>query len=438
MFVKTKFACLAAAFLALGASNIHAQNATYSKTPNNLEYQYFKGKPQTPKTKTLAGDIVEFDMIFAVGDSVYTNTKEKNNGNPIKLELVPFEATSAFNSGLPLEALYMMNSGDSAIFKTTASNFFKAMSMDVPAEIKPTEELFWTIKMHNVTSQKALQEEKKRMRKVNKSFAPVKGGLEYQFVTLNKAKDGRMAQTGDVAQLHVKYMIGDSVLFNSIDMDNGKPVPQQITAPQFDGDLMNGIMLMQAGDSASFRISAKDFETMTKMPLQEWMKPEDYHTWNIKVVKLQSPADVKKEQEEHAAAQGKVDADIIANYIKSQNYTTVQKTPSGLQYIVTKQGDGPKAKAGQKVTVNYTGMTTDGKKFDSNVDPQFNHVSPFQFNLGGGQVIKGWDEGIELLNVGSKAVLMIPSTLGYGARGAGADIPPNAVLVFEVELVAAD
>ncbi len=106
-------------------------------------------------------------------------------------------------------------------------------------------------------------------------------------------------------------------------------------------------------------------------------------------------------------------------------------TPSGLKYEDLKVGTGAEAKAGQTVSVHYTGWLTDGKKFDSSKD----RGQPFQFALGAGQVIKGWDEGVQGMKIGGKRKLTIPSGLGYGARGAGNAIPPNATLIFEVELL---
>jgi peptidylprolyl isomerase len=106
-------------------------------------------------------------------------------------------------------------------------------------------------------------------------------------------------------------------------------------------------------------------------------------------------------------------------------------TPSGLKVEILQEGKGPVPQKGQTVVVHYTGTLVDGKKFDSSRD----RGQPFSFPLGAGQVIRGWDEGIGMLKVGSRARLTIPPQLGYGARGAGGVIPPNATLIFDVELL---
>ncbi len=110
-------------------------------------------------------------------------------------------------------------------------------------------------------------------------------------------------------------------------------------------------------------------------------------------------------------------------------------TSSGLQMIDTQAGTGASPKAGQTAVVHYTGYLNDngkkGKKFDSSVD----RGSPFEFPVGQGRVIKGWDEGVASMKVGGKRTLIIPPDLGYGARGAGGVIPPNATLIFDVELL---
>lgn len=106
-------------------------------------------------------------------------------------------------------------------------------------------------------------------------------------------------------------------------------------------------------------------------------------------------------------------------------------TNSGLKYIDQKVGTGPSPSVGKTVRVHYTGKLANGQKFDSSVD----RGEPFEFQIGVGQVIKGWDEGVMSMKVGGKRTLIIPASLGYGARGAGGVIPPNAELHFEVELL---
>ena len=107
------------------------------------------------------------------------------------------------------------------------------------------------------------------------------------------------------------------------------------------------------------------------------------------------------------------------------------KTADGLEYWDIKVGTGPVAAAGHTVKVHYTGWLTNGKKFDSSVD----RGEPFTFDLGSGQVIKGWDEGVAGMKVGGKRQLRIPPALAYGDRGAGGAVPPNATLIFDVELL---
>jgi peptidylprolyl isomerase len=106
-------------------------------------------------------------------------------------------------------------------------------------------------------------------------------------------------------------------------------------------------------------------------------------------------------------------------------------TASGLKYVDVVVGKGAAPTAGKTVKVHYTGTLENGKKFDSSVDRN----EPFSFTIGVGQVIKGWDEGVMTMKVGGKRKLIIPANLGYGARGAGGDIPPNATLLFDVELL---
>lgn len=118
-------------------------------------------------------------------------------------------------------------------------------------------------------------------------------------------------------------------------------------------------------------------------------------------------------------------------YPGMQSERNVQSTPSGLKFIELAEGTGPAAEAGQTVTVHYTGFLMDSTKFDSSVD----RGEPFEFRLGSGQVIRGWDQGVAGMRVGGKRKLIVPPQLGYGDRGIPRVIPPGAQLVFDVELL---
>jgi len=134
---------------------------------------------------------------------------------------------------------------------------------------------------------------------------------------------------------------------------------------------------------------------------------------------------IRKQQEEE---QLKAVAEF--NVLVQKNFPAAKNTPSGLHYIIEEQGTGAKAEKHRNVSVHYTGTLADGTVFDSS----HKRKEPISFPLGMGKVIKGWDEGIALLNVGGKAKLIIPYFLAYGAQGRPPVIPPKATLVFDVEL----
>lgn len=286
-----------------------------------------------------------------------------------------------------------------------------------------------------------------------KPIAPTSGfknlgdGLESKLLHAGAGTKSPVFQ--DAIELHLIQKIGDSIVYNSYINNQGKPISIVLQPPSVKGDLVNGLTTMKEGDSTLFRLPLDTMAIRLNQPKPEWSKPGDYLSWTIKLVKIKTAEEValeKKAQEDamrqqqeaaaaNAKAQAATDDLLIAEYLKNKGVTNFKKTESGLYYVIHQEGTGEQPKSGQKVTVNYTGVNMMGETFDSNVDPKFNHVQPFQFDLGMRNVIVGWDEGIALLRKGAKATLYIPSGMAYGPNARGPQIPANAVLIFDVELV---
>jgi FKBP-type peptidyl-prolyl cis-trans isomerase FkpA len=279
------------------------------------------------------------------------------------------------------------------------------------------------------------QTKKKPATKTSASAGFIKNpnGLEYKIV--KKGTGTVTPNVGDFGEMNLKFKIGDSVLINTYEMNMNKPIVQQIQKGSIKGDVMEGLMTMKAGDSVIFRMLMDTLATRANQPKPEWAKPGDYAIWEVKMINVKTKQQMEAESANKEKVQSQTDDKLIQDFLKGKGITNAKKTASGLYYVVHTEGKGPMPAAGQKVTVNYTGQNLKGEKFDSNVDPAFSHVEPFSFDLGKRSVIKGWDEGVALMNKGTKATFYLPSHLAYGDRGAGAKIPANAILIFDIELL---
>ncbi|MES2558673.1 MAG: FKBP-type peptidyl-prolyl cis-trans isomerase [Bacteroidota bacterium] len=229
-------------------------------------------------------------------------------------------------------------------------------------------------------------------------------GLKVKLLQQGK---GPQAMPGLTVAVHYTGTLMDGKKFDS-SRDRGQPIKFKLGEGRVIKGWDEGIALLKVGDKAMFTIPPSIGYGDRDMGVIPPNSTLQFEVELMEVVEGPKPFDVK----------GK---DTLA-------------TASGLKYIIvekTKDVAAVKAEAGKTVSVHYTGMLTDGKVFDSSRE----RGTPFQFALGGGQVIKGWDEGIALMQVGDKMRLIIPSELGYGATGAGGVIPPNATLIFDVELM---
>ena len=255
-------------------------------------------------------------------------------------------------------------------------------------------------------------------------YKKLPSSLEYMIV---KDVAGNNAVEGYMVTMHIKTVVSGTALFDSYAMNNNEPVPAQISKPQYNGDVMEGLALLSPGDSAQFRTPADSIFRGGQMPPN--VKSGDTVTFFVKMISVKSKAEYEKDQLEKSAKQIGIDDKLLQDYIKKNNLNA-QKTPSGIYYVIDKKGNGKHATAADKVKVHYKGYKLNGEKFDSSYDRN----EPIDFPLSG--VIKGWTEGIPMLEEGGKGTLLIPSHLAYGQNGPpGSKIGPNEVLLFDVELI---
>ena len=254
-------------------------------------------------------------------------------------------------------------------------------------------------------------------------------GLYYQFFTQNA---GAQPQVGELMEVILGCTVNDTAVV--------VPVTEnimQLMESQFPGDLFEGMAMMHKGDSASFIVNIDStFKYLLGQPkLPEQYKLKDFYpeseyarrfAENVRKMNAERAALLQNDHPEETAKAAKELADYLA-----KNKIVAEPTATGLYYVMTQEGNGEKPEVGKPVKMHYTGKLLNGTVFDSSVE----RGEPFVFPLGVGQVIPGWDEGVQLMSKGEKGVLYIPYYLAYGDRPAGDKIPAYSNLMFEVELV---
>jgi FKBP-type peptidyl-prolyl cis-trans isomerase FkpA len=260
-----------------------------------------------------------------------------------------------------------------------------------------------------------------------KDVAYTPTGLAYKYRLDMPGKPGNI---GDVVDLDFTlYTNKDSVLRSTVAEKNR--VITTIQKSKYPGSFEEAIAMLSKGDSCAFWLSA---DSLFKLGIGAEMPPfiakGSFLRFEVKMHDVMTMEEYNKKQA-GMAKQTQVDEDAkLASYIKTNNIVATLDTATGIYYQVVEEGTGARPKAGNKVIVHYTGHLLNGEIFDSSKDRN----EPFDFILGKGSVIEGWDEGIPLMHKGEKGVLYIPSYRGYGPQRAGS-IPPNSSLIFEVELL---
>ena len=285
------------------------------------------------------------------------------------------------------------------------------------------------------------------------NFKKTSSGIEYVFAV--DKPSGLKPKEGDQIKINMVSIAGNRYLYNSFQQNKGKPVEFGVAKPAFKGDIIEIILMMNVGDSVVCLIDADQVYKNTKQKKPDFIKKGDKVQYMIKLVSIKTKEVLQKEQQaninkqlkEQMAKQQAEEKKLTAIQEKElqkyfiKNNLTPLKTPSGLYYIIKEEGQGAKPITNDTVSLNYRGQLIDGTIFDSNIDSAFNHMTPFEFPLGVNRVIKGWDEGVALLPLGTKATFYIPSRLGYSAQAVPGNpnnpkgIPANSILIFDVELL---
>ncbi len=412
----------------------------FKKTSSGIYYKIFT-TDNTDTTKVAVGKIVTLDLKYSVHDSTLFDSKNVPN-------MVRFPIIASQYPGDIYEGLSLLSQGDSAVFIIQADSFFmKTVGQPSPPPfIKAGDDLVFDVKIKQVQTQNEVDAE---VAAQNEQLKADELGLIQKYLTDNKItvapdtngiyvieKKRGSGKTPKkdlyvTANFQVKKLTGEQ-LFSTF--DKKEPVDFKFGSRYENQGFQSVIGKMKEGGEVEAIVPSK--MGFGAQGAGEVVPPFTPLYYKIELVKVMSQAEWDKKQADKAAKKKvediKKDATEAVNIQKymKENNLTAKPQPDGLVYIETLKGTGPKAENGKKVKVNYTGKLLDGTVFDSSEGKQ-----PLEFTLGTKSVIEGWEEGIAMMNQGGKAILIVPSKLGYRDKGAGKVIPPNATLIFDVELV---
>jgi FKBP-type peptidyl-prolyl cis-trans isomerase len=406
----------------------------FDKTDAGLYYKLYKVSKDTVKPKV--GDWVTLDYKLIVKvkskDSTLLDSRKTPQGS-VRLQIPPSDYKGDLYSGME-----MMSAGDSAVFIIPADSLFKHTfkqpSRPPFVDSNSVVQFFVHLKMvENPADLKKKEDESlsKYLQSNNITAPPTPSGI--YFLETEKGK-GMKIDSGVMVKIQFTVSLIDGKQIFSTH-ERAEPIEFEY-GKRFDTKgLEEAVAMMTKGGKAKVIVpSALAFGEQGRGTLVPAFSTLLY---DVEIVDVRTKAEFDKAKaEEKKKADLKVqgakqaEAGLLQKYLKD-NKITVKPTATGLYYIEKVKGTGPQATAGKKVSVHYTGTLLNGKKFDSSRD---RGTKPFDFELGKGQVIKGWDEGIAMMKKGGKAILIIPSSIAYGERDMG-DITPYSTLVFDVELV---
>ncbi|MGA2823697.1 MAG: FKBP-type peptidyl-prolyl cis-trans isomerase [Bacteroidales bacterium] len=401
----------------------------FKKSDSGLYYKVYKVVKDTVKPKVKDWISMEYKLVVKSKgkDSTFIDSRKSQQG-ALRMQLPPSDY-----KGDIYEGMRMLAAGDSGEFIVNADSLFRKTFRQGarPKYIDTNSVARFFIHMITIDSPQALQ--KKEKETLDKFIADNK-------ITVTPQPSG-LYYVEQVEGKGIKIDSGCQVIYNvKISMVNGKQVFGQDSMkfvygkrPDMTG-FLEGIKLMKKGGKARLILPSQ-----LAFGAQGYREIPPYTSiiYDVQVVDVKSKAEYakmeaaeKKKQEEKKANAKKAESSLLKKYLKD-NKITAKPTASGLYYIEKVKGTGPQIHAGSKVSVQYTGTLLNGKKFDSSRD---RGGKPFDVEVGKGNVIKGWDEGLLHMSKGGKAILIVPSSIAYGEHEMGS-IPAYSTLVFDLEVV---
>jgi FKBP-type peptidyl-prolyl cis-trans isomerase FkpA len=423
----------------------------FKKSDSGILYKFYVENKDS--LKATEGNIltmnIKYRMKIEDKDSVFFNSADL--ARPFEINL----AKSEFKGDI-YEAFGMLHTGDSATFIINANDFFSktAKYPQLPAGIDSTSMMYFDVKLLKCESMEARQkaeaakaeklkgEESAKIQafiaKNNVTVSPSASGV---YVITKNPGSGRAIQKTDFVKINLTVTSSDGKkIFSTLDKNH--PITFEYGKPFDTKGFDEAVVSMKKGSVATILVpSSMGFGEKGKKDMNgvDMVAPYSPVVYDIEVLDLMTKAENEKSikaDEANAKKAAEVamakEPSLIQKYV-ADNKITAKPSASGLYYIEKVKGKGPKAVAGKKVKVHYTGKLFNGKVFDSSLTRK--PSTPYEFTIGKAEAIPGWDEGISLMSAGGKATLIIPSKLGYGESGAGNDIPPFSPLVFDVELI---
>jgi FKBP-type peptidyl-prolyl cis-trans isomerase len=366
---------------------------------------------------------------------IYNSKGElQDKSNPAMMKPYLMKGDSSFVE----EALMACSVGDSVTFYALVKDIFQG---GVPPYFKTGEDsIQLSLKLLNIQTEEELKQAQadKDKKQLEADIQKIEQNLKDSslvaektpsslYYIIKKAGEGKQPNAGDYVTVHYKGMFLNGSVFDE-SYRRGSPFSFQIGKGNVIKGWEEGIALLKEGSKAVLYLPSS--MAYGERGAGNVIEPNAVLKFEVELVKVQTEQERQLEMVALEKKRALEEDEIIQNYLK-KNKLKGLKTENGLYYIITKQGGGIQPKTGDKVSVHYKGSLLDGKVFDES----YKRGQPFQFPVGLGQVIRGWDEGIPLLKEGGKATLVIPSRLAYGNQQAGADILPNSVLRFDVELI---